>query len=210
MDLSSFVPDGYIGIAVSSVRNDSHSLLAEKLVQAVSLKTGYKVVAVDYPGMGAAAGGPLPGFWDLLLHSYEIAGYLGAAWQTEKFIRRKYNERIDKKAREGSYRQSFAFIALMHGALIKDSSARALNVRDLVAILPIVRDVLVDFEDYSILVNGKSNADNEISFFDLNEKNLRGRSLKRMTEIACNAVGPISTSGEKLNMLIFKPEYKLY
>lgn len=210
MERYKITPDGYIGVSVSGSRNEAALTLEREIIDFVSKNTGYSVTKVIIPGMGSATGGPHPDFLEMIRMSFEIAGYLGAAWKTEQFFRQKAKSRIDKKARKQLVNRQHLFIVLTHGEPIPDLSVRRLTVRDLVALLPYLREKLSDVENFTLMIMGKSASGNQVNFSNLKLKDLQGKALRRMIKVSEREEGPIGYTSEDLNMLIFKPNSRLY
>lgn len=209
MDIK-ITPDGCIGVQVTASCGESGSVWEQRIIQEISARTPYKIVPVQLPGMGAAAGGPGPDIIEMIRISFEVAGYLGALWKSEQYIRRKIKGAIDKSARSYAHQRSYLHIILTNGDPVPGSSLRPLSIRDLVAILPDLREILEGVGGYTLTIMGKSRAGKCINFWGLNKKDLQGRALKRMIKIADSESGPVGYSSEDLNMLIFKPNSRLY
>lgn len=210
MEQYKITPDGYVGVSVSGGRNNSASTLERELIDFIAKNTGYSVTKVLIPGMGAAAGGSSSDFFEMLKISFEFAGYLGAVWKTEQFLRRKAKARVDKKARRALVNRQHLFIVLTHGDPIPDSSSRRLTIRDLVALLPLLREKLSGTERFTLMIMGKSTSGNQVNFSNLKLKDLQGKALRRMIKVSEREEGPIGYTSEDLNMLIFKPSPRLY
>lgn len=209
MEQCKITPDGYIGVSVSGSRNNAASILEREIIDFIAKNTGYPVTKVLIPGMGAL-GGPPSDFIELVRTSFEIAGYLGVAWKMEQFFRRKVKSRIDKKARRQLVNRQHLFIVLTHGDPIPDSSIQRLTIRDLVALLPHLREKLSAVENFTLMIMGKSASGDQVNFSNLKLKDLQGKALRRMIKVSKRDEGPIGYTSEDLNMLIFKPNSRLY
>lgn len=207
--IEKITPDGYIGIQVSSTRNDASQIWEERLIKEIQATSSYPVVHIQMPGMGAAAGGPTPDIIELIRNAFEVAGYLGAMWKAEQFLRRKKQAKLDNIAKGYAQQREYLYITLTHGDLVPDSVVRRLTIRDLVSLLPTVRNVLKGVDNYSLMVMGKSKYGEQINFFNLDGKDLQGKPLRRMIKVANSERGPAGYSSEDLNMIIFKPNPKL-
>lgn len=210
MENNKITPDGCIGVQVSSTRGEAGKIWEQRIIDEISSRTSYSVVPVQIPGMGAAAGGPGPDLIELIRNAFEIAGYIGAAWKSEQYIRRRVRTRVDKQAIKYAHHREYLHIVLTNGEPLQGSPLRPLSVRDLVAVLPYLRELLYEVEDYSFMIMGTSRSGQQINFVGLKSKDLRGRALRRMVKIADSEKGPVGYTSEDLNMFIFKPHPSLY
>lgn len=209
MEQIKITPDGYIGVSVSGSRNEAATILEKEIIDFIAKNTGYPVAKVLIPGMGAA-GGPTPDLIEMIRTSFEIAGYLGAAWKAEQYFRRRFKAKTDKLARSQIVGRQHLFIVLTHGDPIPGSSITRLTIRDLVALLPALREKLSGIENFTLMIMGKSSTGKQVNFSDLKFKDLQGRALRRMIKISESEGGSVGYSSEDLNMLIFKPNNRLY
>lgn len=201
-----FPPD-VIGVSAMEQGVFEPAEVWERAIRDAIERQGFRTKSRLFHGRGAAAGGPeLLMIFEMLRHVAEAGGALALFVQVEQMVRKRRRRRQDAQA-VGEDRNSYLHVQLSHGRPEDTTTPPPLTTRDLVRVLPAVREVLEERGNYLIDLEGGTRAGGSLCVSFLEPHDLRGRAFRRLirlTEQAQDRAENITASGVQLRAFFWQ------
>ena len=179
----------------------------ERAIRDAIERQGFKTKSRFFHGRGAAAGGPeLLMIFEMLRHVVEAGGALVLLAQVEQTVRKRRQRRQDAQA-IGEDRKPYLHVQLSHGRPDDTTTPPPLTTRDLVRVLPAVREALEKRGNYLIDLEGGTRAGGSLCVSFLEPHDLHGRAFRRLICLADQAQDHsenIATSGVQLRAFFWQ------
>lgn len=204
-----FPPD-VIGVAVMEQGVLEPAEAWENAIRSAIEQQGFRTESRIFHGRGAAAGGP-ENVIQIILYAFEAGGYLSSVIAAEKFLRRRLHRHQDARVIGTDRAVPRLYVQLSHGRPTDTKNPPLLTTRDLVRVLPAVREVLQGRGNYFVDLEGGTRAGGSLCVYLLEPHDLSGRALRRLlrlSEQAQKRPDDIQTTGMSLRALFWQPPWE--
>lgn len=179
-------PPDSIGVAVIEGGSSKQSEKWERTIREAIETKGYKTHSRFFHGRGAAAGGPdqIESIFQIMRYTFEAGGALSLINALAQKVRHQYYHRQDLHAVGTKESAPLLFVQLSHGIPLEETGPPPLTTRDLVRVLPVVREALKEHGKYLVDVEGNTCAGGFLCVYWLEPSDLKGKILRRLTDLA--------------------------
>ena len=203
-------PSDVIGVAVMEEGVFEPAATWEHAIRGAIEKQGFRADSRFFHGRGAAAGGP-EALFQILRYAFEAGGAISLLITTEQLVRRRLQRRQDARVVGTDRAVPRLYVQLSHGRPIDTTVPPPLTTRDLVRVLPAVREVLEGHSNYIVDLEGGTRAGGSLCVYWLEPHDLKGRALRRLlrlSEQAQKRPDDIRTTGVSLRALFWQAPWK--
>jgi hypothetical protein len=206
-------PPNLIGVSVMEQGTSEPAETWEQAIRDAIERQGFKTASRFFHGRGAAAGGPeMFVIFQALRHVVEFGGAVSLLIALEQSARKRLQRRRDSLAVGDDRNVPLLFVQLSHGRPIDTTDTPPLTTRDLVRVLPAVRQVLDEHPGkYLIDLEGGTQSGGSLCVYWLESQDLQSRALRRLCRLAEEAQSrsdDIAISGVTLRTFLWQPPWK--